>query len=60
MWQNNLHLRDEKGVRELITALKVQIATLSMPLKGENRDRKKKKDKKKKDWRVKSYLYLAA
>lgn len=42
MQKNNLHQIDEKGVRELIVALKVQIATVSMPLRGENRQRRER------------------
>lgn len=43
--QWNLHWGDEKGVRELITALKVEIRTVSMPLREENRDKEEEREK---------------
>lgn len=45
MPQNNLHQWDEKSFGELITVLKVQIATVSMPLREENREEGEEREK---------------
>jgi len=45
MQQVHFHRCDEKGVRELITALKVQIVTVSMPLREENRDGEEERER---------------